>query len=71
MKKAMLVAVLLSCCSGCASILAGNFRSEVNDCMARYESGSEEREVCVETAREIYAQKSQNLRHAAHIMSGR
>ena len=61
--------VVLSTCSGCASMLAGNFRNEVRQCQETFASGTDERAECVAVARDIYAQKSHNLRVRAILLS--
>lgn len=61
--------VVLSTCSGCASMLASSFRSEVRDCQQSFAAGTDERAECVAVARDVYAQKSHNLRHAVRLLA--
>ena len=54
----------------CASMLAQQYDDDREECRQKYSSGSDDRQECLDAAREKYEQKSTNLRQTVRGMQG-
>jgi hypothetical protein len=60
--------IIMSATAGCGSLLAAQYDDARDECRHQYKSGTDDREECLDAAREKYRQKSSNLRSAVRGM---